>query len=381
MKFFYFLLILISSFDSHANWKDQDDFRTLSATFSHTKYFSFYSDKVSGHISYIHLSPSLVDKFYLLGSVTVNGVQHSIFYPSQGSCVIRHMSKVTTHVCNKAGIIQRPDDTITLWNNDGKLKWSLNFKKSSLYNQIQEYRVDFGKKWFEKILPSDWSTSWRVIDPSMSVSGWVESENKKVYLDQDTVAYHDEVWGNWNFLTQPYFWVYVPIRLKDRNINIIVGDVYYNKKNRLMGMTITDGDSVTRYESRHYSVIINELRPSKSLPLILHKNTNSDYINTMESIATGSSVHQYPHRITIVTHDGKIKISAVVRMISPYMVKLPLAAEKIYSPSWSDDMIIDADYVIKDLNGFSVEGKTIGGMEYFQTKSIGLPTIIMSSEN
>lgn len=362
---------------AHSQWRNSAaDPRANSKVFSQFKYFSFYSDELSGHIAYVQLSPAYLNRFYILANIVSGQNQHTMLRQIPAECVVKSLADTEIDACGTAGIFPETDTEMKIYNKVGPVQWNITVKKSPQFNKLERFNLNFPPmRFFERIIDFGWSISWQPIDLAMQSSGMIRL-NESIIEFTDKTTYHDDTWGDWNFMAQPYFWLYFanPPH-SEKKFQLVLGDIYFNRKDRLMGMRLMMDGREIRYSPEDYSVVIKETRPIGGIPLELFGPKESYFASSMESLRTAAPTHEYPHRLEVLSHDKRIRINITVSFISPYLAKIPFA-NLVYGDVWHDDMVVDVDYEFKADTGELISGRTKGGMEFFQTKDIGLPFFI-----
>ncbi len=370
--FLLFSFLLLSQ-AGLAQWRNQTDRRGQSPVFSQFKYYSFYSKNLSGHFAYAQLSPYRLNKFYVSGLIIKNGIQYMSFQTLDGDCVQPDPQNTQVNVCDYAGIKNETSQGLNIYNYQGRIRWNMDLEKSDLHGKVPGYNLKFpNSEKFESLLPFDWSISWQPVDPAMKMSGRIWIDGVETTVTEQT-AYHDDTWGNWNFLSQPYFWVYVPASEEaDKKFQLILGDFYFNKADRFAGITLLMDGKQVRYRPQDYVTKILKAIPIGSLPVNLFGKHETFHLSTMEDLKNRPATHRYPSDLSVETRDGKIKLRLHVSAIAPYLAKAPVV-KSAYGDVWHDEMVIRVNYEIMDSQGIVHRGQSVGGMEFFQTKAIGLP--------
>lgn len=76
------------------------------------------------------------------------------------------------------------------------------------------------------------------------------------------IAYHDDTFGSWNFLFQPFFW----FSFSGEKYHILFADMYKEGKNRIYGLKIFDKEKniVHSYLPGTYSIQITNTKKANS---------------------------------------------------------------------------------------------------------------------
>lgn len=352
----------------------QSAFDGPAMTFSQIKYYTIYSKELSAVILYAKFSPGFFDKYFVLASVTHQGRNHTM-YKSFPAGEVRETVSSTLRLGVQAGIIENSDGSVEYYNHQGSLQWDLKVS-GGIQSPAPRQFMFFPSSLTETLAGLKWNVFWQPEILDGLTTGEIRIRGQSFAIQAEG-SYHDDTHGNWNFLSEPYFWLYLSgtnwISETKERYHVLMADMYKSPE-RKFGLQVYDEQGALRvsYPPGSYTIRIQEYVKAP----IFRFEIGSDDESSLSYPAlrtTNTENHQVPLLMVIETNDKRLRMEFKTRALFPYYPVIDFMGFPIgnirYGNMYVDDYVIDGkvDLILK--TGKRVQFESVGGLQYLRKGS------------
>jgi hypothetical protein len=260
------------------------------------------------------------------------------------------------------GILPLDNNVFKIFNHTGGISWDLQFEPG-LARPLAPVFV----KMASRDLGLPWNIGWKAELLGGHVDGWVAIKGKKISVRAEG-GYHDDTYGNWNFLTQPYLW----FAFSGGHRHVLFGDMYKNDY-RPIGLRIynDEGDLLADYPPGTYSIRLSNIqRTDFSTVDILSSFPQFFEFEKAPNNFMYPFAREYPEAFVVSTHDGKVTVTLNVETVFAMQPKVPLA-HFVFGLGYMDSYVVKGELQMKD--GTRISGR--GGLQYLRNSRDSLRVI------